>query len=81
MDLRITTLTPSRTPLRNRAMTERIKLRDRAKTIMHKPKPKMLTRRIFPAWALGGNRIQAIEQTSAPSMGEALRTPRPTGPV
>ena len=81
MVLRMTMLTPSVTPLTNRATSETAKTVDRPKTIMLTPNPATQTRRIRPAWRLGGRRVATSITSSAPIDGAVRSTPRPAGPT
>ncbi len=51
---RITTLIPSSTPLKNRAITEIQNMVDTPNTIMHTPNPKMAARSFIPAFRFRG---------------------------
>ncbi len=79
--LRMIMLTPSVTPAKNSAASDRAKIVEAPKTIMLSPNPATQRSRVRPAWRLGGRRVATSITRSAPTDGAVRRTPSPAGPT
>ncbi len=78
---RTTTLTLSKSPVRNSMAQESQKLFEKPNTTVARPKPATAIRRFLPARRIGGRCASSIAMQSEPSAGAERSQPRPCSPT